>query len=45
MCTVNVMAYSEIKDSVFRCWQEANDDVFRVQLVKDGDIYPFLSAE
>ena len=40
-CAVNVVSYSKMKDTSYRCYQPIEDDIFRVQLYEEGDIYLF----
>ena len=40
-CIANVISYSELKDTAYRVWQEHEDDIFRVQMEEDGNIYLF----
>ena len=39
--TINILSYSLMKDQCHKVWQNANDDVFRVQREQNGDIYLF----
>ena len=35
------MHYSAVKDFVYMCYQRKDEDMLRMQLVKDGDTYIF----
>ena len=36
-CTFNVLSYCAVKDFAHKCYQQKDEDFFRVQLTNDGD--------
>ena len=42
---VNVLSYSMMKDIAYKLWQEANDDVFRLQMTENSPVYLFKRRE
>ena len=40
-CTIIVLSYSAVKDFAHKCYQQEDEDFFRVQLTNNGDTYVF----
>ena len=40
-CAANILSYSQIKDRAYACYQNPDDDFFRVQMTQGGPTYLF----